>query len=62
MHGADYVNPAYIPKLGYIGRSLGCPAVMSKEATPIINRIKDGTCLFIYHPSAAYQNQSSILS
>lgn len=62
MHGADYVNPAYIPRQGYIGRSLGCPAVMSKEATPIINTIKNGTCLFIYHPSAAYQNQSSILS
>lgn len=62
MHGADYVNPAYIPRLGYIGRSLGCPAVMSKEATPIINTIKNGTCLFIYHPSTAYQNQSSILS
>ncbi|HET9744395.1 MAG TPA: murein L,D-transpeptidase catalytic domain family protein [Chitinophagaceae bacterium] len=62
MHGADYVNPAYIPKLGYIGRSLGCPAVMSKEAKPIINTIKNGTCLFIYHPSTAYQNQSSILS
>ena len=62
MHGADYVNPAYIPKLGYIGRSLGCPAVMSKEAKPIINTIKNGTCLFIYHPTATYQNQSPILS
>lgn len=62
MHGADYVNPAYIPRLGYIGRSLGCPAVMSKEAKPIINTIKNGTCLFIYHPSAAYQDQSSVLS
>ncbi len=62
MHGADYVNPAYIPRQGYIGRSLGCPAVMSKEAKPIINTIKNGTCLFIYHPSTAYQNQSSILS
>lgn len=62
MHGADYVNPAYIPKLGYIGRSLGCPAVMNREATPIINTIKNGTCLFIYHPNSAYQSQSSILS
>jgi hypothetical protein len=61
MHGADYVNPAYIPKQGRIGRSLGCPAVMTKEATPIINTIKNGTCLFIYHPGAAYQNQSSIV-
>ena len=61
MHGADYVNPAYIPRQGYIGRSQGCPAVMSKEATPIINTIKEGTCLFIYSPSESYQQQSSIL-
>ena len=62
MHGADYVNPNYIPKLGYIGRSQGCPAVASKEATPIINTIKDGSCLFIYSPNTAYQEHSSILS
>ena len=61
MHGADYVNPDYIPKLGYIGRSLGCPAVASREATPIINTIKDGSCLFIYSPNTAYQEHSSVL-
>ena len=62
MHGADYVSPNYIPKLGYIGRSQGCPAVASKEATPIINAIKDGSCLFIYSPNSVYQQHSSILS
>ena len=62
MHGADYVSPNYIPKLGYIGRSQGCPAVASKEATPIINAIKDGSCLFIYSPNSFYQQRSSILS
>lgn len=62
MHGADYVNPNYIPKLGYIGRSQGCPAVASREATPIINAIKDGSCLFIYSANSAYQQRSSILS
>src|SRR5258705_3260247 len=62
MHGADYVNPAYIPVQGYIGRSQGCPAVMTKEATPIINTIKDGSCLFIYHPNDSYEHLSSILN
>lgn len=62
MHGANYVNPSYIPKLGYIGRSQGCPAVSSKEATPIINTIKNGSCLFIYSPNGAYQQHSPILS
>ena len=61
MHGADYVNPSYIPKLGFIGRSQGCPAVSNKEATPIINTIKDGSCLFIYSPNEFYQEHSSVL-
>ncbi|HEY5772941.1 MAG TPA: murein L,D-transpeptidase catalytic domain family protein [Chitinophagaceae bacterium] len=61
LHGADYVNPNHVSKLGYIGRSLGCPAVASREATPIINTIKEGTCLFIYSPSTAYQEHSSVL-
>jgi hypothetical protein len=62
MHGADYVNPSYIPKLGFIGRSQGCPAVAPEEARPIINTIKDGSCLFIYSPNTTYQQHSSILS
>ena len=61
VHGADYVNPAYISRQGYIGRSQGCPALMPNEATPIINTIKDGTCLFIYSTSTTYPNQSSIV-
>lgn len=62
MHGADYVSPSYIPKLGFIGRSQGCPAVSTREATPIINTIKNGSCLFIYSPSDSYQQRSSVLS
>lgn len=62
IHGAGYVNPAFISRQGYIGRSQGCPAVMTKEATPIINTIKDGSCLFIYSPNTSYQQHSSVLS
>ena len=62
VHGANYVNPSHIPTLGYIGRSQGCPAVMTREAIPIINTIKDGSCLFIYHPNSTYQHQSPILN
>lgn len=62
MHGADYVSPSYIPKLGFIGRSQGCPAVSTREATPIINTIKNGSCLFIYSPSDSYHQRSSVLS
>lgn len=59
LHGAQYVNDAWVNMRGYIGRSEGCPAVPENLSAPIINQIKNGTCLFIYHPS--YINRSSLL-
>lgn len=61
MHGAEYVNPSVIASLGFLGRSLGCPAVPVKMATPIINTIKNGTCLFIFNPSSSYLQRSPVL-
>lgn len=59
MHGAEYVSDAFVDAQGYTGRSQGCPAVPVKVNRPIINTIKNGTCLFVYHPS--YINRSSLL-
>ncbi len=61
LHGADYVSQDFIRHMGYIGRSFGCPAVSLREAYPIINTIKNGTCLFIYHPGKSYTQHSPIL-
>lgn len=60
IHGADYVNEGMANEQGYIGRSQGCPALPRQEATQIINRIKNGTLLFIYHP--AYIQRSALLN
>lgn len=60
IHGADYVCDAYVNSQGYIGRSQGCPAVPVEVNRPIINTIKNGTCLFVYHPS--YISRSSMLN
>ncbi|MGH2565907.1 MAG: murein L,D-transpeptidase catalytic domain family protein, partial [Ginsengibacter sp.] len=61
MHCADYVNEKYIKSNGYIGRSLGCPAIPEKIYKPIINEIKDGSCLFIYSPNQYYLSHSRFL-
>jgi hypothetical protein len=61
MHGAAYVNEALIRSQGYIGRSWGCPAVPEKLHKPIIDKIKNGTCLFIYSPDKNYLDHSRIL-
>lgn len=62
IHGAEYVNEKLIQSQGYIGRSWGCPAVPRKLHKPIIDKIKDGTCLFIYSPNKKYLSSSRILN
>lgn len=61
VHGADYVNEDWAGSQGYIGRSQGCPAVPADISTPLIDNIKDGTCLFIYYPSTTYLKKSPLL-
>ena len=61
MHGAEYVNENLIQSQGYIGRSWGCPAVPERLHKPIINKIKNGTCLFIYSSNKNYLIHSEIL-
>ncbi len=61
MHGADYVSEDYVRMQGYIGRSQGCPAVPEKLHKPIINKIKNGTCLFIYSLNRNYFIHSKII-
>ncbi|MBC7950033.1 MAG: murein L,D-transpeptidase catalytic domain family protein [Chitinophagaceae bacterium] len=56
LHGAAYIGQ------GFIGRSFGCPAVPREESALIINLIKYGTCLFIYHPEKRYLGASRILN
>ncbi|MFN8253981.1 MAG: murein L,D-transpeptidase catalytic domain family protein [Ferruginibacter sp.] len=61
MHGADYVNEDYVQMQGYIGRSQGCPAVPEKMHKPIIDKIRNGTCFFIYSPNRNYLLHSRLL-
>ena len=62
IHGAAYVNEDLIRAQGYIGRSWGCPALPQNLLKPIVNTIKDGSCLFIYSENKAYLNKSKILN
>jgi L,D-transpeptidase catalytic domain len=62
IHGATYVDGARAKSGVMMGRSFGCPAVPAKESAAIIATIKNGTCLFIYHPSKNYLLSSKILN
>ena len=62
IHAANYVNESFIRSQGYIGRSWGCPALPEKLHKPIIDKIKNGSCLFIYSADNAYLKKSKIIN
>jgi len=62
LHGSLYIGDNYKRWGKFMGRSFGCPAVPMKLSKILINTIKDGSCLFIYHPSKNYLSGSKILN
>jgi hypothetical protein len=62
VHGSQYVGPDFLEMNQFCGRSYGCPAVPADESDEIIDLIKEGSCLFIYHPTKKYLTKSKILN
>jgi hypothetical protein len=62
VHGASYVGKDFIRESGRLGRSWGCPAIPPALTRPIIDAIKDSTCLFIAHDSKEYRDNSCWLN
>ena len=60
VHGATYIGDEWLG--GKMGRSFGCPAVPARIAPKVIDLIKNGTCLFIYHPLKSYLHGSNVLN
>jgi len=62
VHGSQYVGPDFLEMNKFCGRSYGCPAVPADECETIIDLIKEGSVLFIYHPTKKYTSKSKILN
>ncbi|HXB09110.1 MAG TPA: murein L,D-transpeptidase catalytic domain family protein [Puia sp.] len=62
VHGSQYVGPDFLDMNQFCGRSYGCPAVPADESETIIDLIKEGSVLFIYHPTKKYIARSKILN
>jgi hypothetical protein len=61
VHSADYVSESVVKSQGYVGRSLGCPALSPEIYKPIIEKIKNGACLFVYGNDSKYITNSRII-
>ncbi|TDQ38447.1 murein L,D-transpeptidase catalytic domain family protein [Thiopseudomonas denitrificans] len=62
IHGADYVNPEWIPRQGRIGRSQGCPAVRPEITKTVVDALKDGQLVFTWYPDPQWLQTSSFLN
>ncbi len=62
LHGSDYIGEDFIKMNSFCGRSFGCPAVPAAEVNDVIEDIRGGSCLFIYHPTIKYLRGSKILN
>lgn len=61
VHGAAYVSEGFIRQQGFLGRSWGCPAIPEKYSKLIIDRIKQGSCMFIYANDRKYLSHSKLI-
>ncbi len=50
VHGAWYVGARIVNEYGRLGRSWGCPAVRPQISRALIDTVKNGSVLFVYHP------------
>lgn len=62
VHGADYAEPDFIERYGFLGRSEGCPAIPTTISRDVIDSIKDRTVLFIIGNDRYYYEKSSYAS
>ncbi len=62
LHGSAYVSDKYMQDYGTLGTSLGCPALPAAVSGKIIRTVKDGSVLFIYHPTQQYLAHSTVIN
>ena len=62
VHGADYATKEFMEKYGFLGRSLGCPAIPEDISKEVIDYIKGGTILYINGNDESYFEKSQYIS
>lgn len=62
IHGAEYASKKYIDQVGFLGRTLGCPAIPNELSKPIIDTITNNTLIFVASNDERYLDESNIIN
>lgn len=61
IHGAEASEPEYLKKFGFLGRTEGCPAVPKSLNKNIIEKIRNGSVVFVYGNDEKYLKESALI-
>lgn len=62
IHGAEYASKKYIDQMGFLGRTLGCPAIPSEISKEVIDLLSDNSIVFIAGNDQKYLEQSTFIN
>ena len=62
IHGADYASKKYIDQMGFLGRTLGCPAIPTELSKEVIDLLSDNSIVFIAGNDLKYLKESRFIN
>ncbi|MGL5377061.1 MAG: murein L,D-transpeptidase catalytic domain family protein [Cetobacterium sp.] len=62
IHGAEYASKKYIDQMGFLGRTLGCPAIPTELSKEVINLLSNNSIVFIAGNDSKYLKESKFIN
>ena len=62
IHGADYASKKYIDQMGFLGRTLGCPAIPTELSKEVIDLLSNNSIVFIAGDDSKYLKESTFIN
>lgn len=62
IHGADYASKKYIDQMGFLGRTLGCPAIPTELSKEVIDLLSNNSIIFIAGDDTKYLKESTFIN
>ncbi|MDX8335376.1 MULTISPECIES: murein L,D-transpeptidase catalytic domain family protein [Cetobacterium] len=62
IHGAEYASKKYIDQMGFLGRTLGCPAIPTELSKEVIDLLSNNSIIFIAGNDNKYLKESTFIN